>query len=86
MRLHHVQPAHDRSLVIRRPTTVQLSGAVGVRGELEGRVEPAVLLQCGLDIVVTVDEQGFLIVSSKVSLRQGPERGVELTFLGSLPS
>lgn len=60
MRLQHVEPAHHRSLVIGRASSVELPRALRVAGELEGRVEPPVLLERGLDIVVAVNKEGFL--------------------------
>jgi hypothetical protein len=60
VRLQHVEPAHHRSLVIGRASPVELPRALRVAGELEGRVEPPVLLERGLDVVVAIDKEGFL--------------------------
>jgi hypothetical protein len=56
----HVEPAHDRALVVGRATAVEAARARGIGGELERLVVPAVLLERGLDIVVAVDEEVLL--------------------------
>lgn len=82
VRLHDVDPAHDRPLVVGRTTSVQLSGTLGVGSKLKGRVQPAVFLERGLDIVVAVDKECFLGSNQPVVfIRQE----MALTFLGSFP-
>ena len=60
VRLDDVQPAHDRTLVIRRSSTVQFARALGIWCELERLMEPSILFERRLDIVVTVHQERFL--------------------------
>jgi hypothetical protein len=60
MSFDNVQPTEYRTLVVARAATVELSRVVWV-GRQDERVEsPAVLFESGLDIVVSVKQQGFL--------------------------
>lgn len=60
VRLKHVEPAHDGSLVVGRSASVEAARAVRVGSKLEWLVVPSVLLERRLNIVVTIDEEVLL--------------------------
>jgi hypothetical protein len=65
VRLQNIQPSHDRALIVCRSAPVHPAGPARVLRQLEARVLPPVLIQCGLNVVVAVNKQRFLSPSAR---------------------
>jgi hypothetical protein len=70
--LEDVQPTQDRALVIRRSSSVELAGTFRVLGQGERVVKPSIALLGGLDVKVSVDEDGFLFDVPDFNLSASP--------------
>jgi hypothetical protein len=62
MSFQDIQPAHDGALVIRGSPSIQFPTPLGIRCKLEWLIQPTVLLERRLHIVVAVNEEGFLCI------------------------
>lgn len=81
--LNGVQPAKDGALVVSRTTSDKL--ALLVLDQLKRFGSPAVLLESGLDIVVSVDENGLLggVASIGTQDDRGKLEGVTVHLVGT---
>jgi hypothetical protein len=60
MSLQDIEPSEHWTLVVRGASTVKPTRALGVWSQLEGWVQPSILLEGWLYIVMSVDQERFL--------------------------